>query len=321
VDTVNNRVVTKTYDVVDNNGVTQLTSTVPVFFARIDPRTGPIITQFTDVNSRYNGMVVTLRKPMTHGIELLANYTLSKATDDGQGGNNLTGGGTISSLGFVATDGVLNPFNQRAEQGYSATDARNRFTSSIVWQPPLGKNSTGAMRQVLSGWNLSLIGLATTGTRYSGTVSSTASPSVTIGGVTYTGLEGGMTGALIQTTTDAIGGRVAWLPRSSFVLPSLYNVDLRLAKQFSIKERYNIEVRLEAFNLLNSTLVQGVSTNAYTYTQPSASAASLCSSAASVATPHSNTCMAPVSTFQTPTTTTGNLLGPRQMQAGVRFSF
>ena len=35
------------------------------------------------VNSWYNGLLVTVRKPLSHGVEVLANYTFSKSLDDG----------------------------------------------------------------------------------------------------------------------------------------------------------------------------------------------------------------------------------------------
>jgi len=45
---------------------------------------GGIFVGYTDVNSWYNSMVLTLRHPMRHGLEFTANYTLSKAMDGGQ---------------------------------------------------------------------------------------------------------------------------------------------------------------------------------------------------------------------------------------------
>jgi len=110
-------------------------------------------------------------------------------------------------------------------------------------------------------------------------------------------------------------GRVSFLPRAGFVNPSYTNIDVRLSKQFRIIERFNVELRGEAFNLFNSTLVLAVDAGAYNYASPNASSTT-CPSAT-----HVNTCMVPLKTFQRPTTTTANLLGARQLQAGVRFNF
>jgi hypothetical protein len=311
--------VTKAYDVVSASGLTELTSTVPLFFRRIDPRTGPIIAQFSDLNSRYNGMVVAIRKPMSRGFEVLANYTLSKSTDNGQGSVN------NGSAGFLNNDGIINQFDRKGEQGYTATDTRHRFTTAVVWQPGFGRNvSNKVARKLLDGWNLSTTLLASNGTRYNGTVSSNASQSVVIGGTTYRGLNGGMSGAALASTADPVGGRIAWIPRNSFSLPNLYNIDLRVAKQFNITERLNFELRGELFNLLNSTLVLDVSKNAYTYAQPSSTtpATNMCKNTTlDPLNGHTNTCMVPVTSFKDATITSGNLLGARQVQFGARLSF
>ena len=97
-----------------------------------------------------------------------------------------------------------------------------------------------------------------------------------------------------------------------YKLPSLYDVDLRLSKQFAITDRYNIELRGEAFNVFNSTLVQQVSQSAYKYVSPGSSG---CPAT------HASTCMVPVTSFGQYQTTSGNLFGARQLQAGIRFRF
>jgi hypothetical protein len=88
-----------------------------------------------------------------------------------------------------------------------------------------------------------------------------------------------------------------------------------LEKATAIKERYRIIFRIEAFNALNSTIVQAVNQNGYTYAAPGQAG---CPGAT-----NTNTCMIPVTGFGTATTTTSTsgFLGPRQMQAGLRFEF
>jgi hypothetical protein len=105
------------------------------------------------------------------------------------------------------------------------------------------------------------------------------------------------------------------MPRDSYELPNYSTVDLRLGRQFTFHERYAFEFRAEAFNLFNSTIVQAVNQNAYNYASPSATSATCPAS-------HTNTCLVPQPTlFQVPTTTLGTLLGPRQLQFGLRFEF
>jgi len=305
----------KNYDVVNSSGATQFVQPVSFFDTRVDPAVGTVLASVNNVNSVYNGMVVTLRKPLSHGIELLANYTLSKATDDGQAGNGL-GGET-----FLATDGVLNPFNQKAEEGYSQTNVPNRFTASVVWQPMYVKSSSSRLvRALANGWNLSTTVTATNGTYYSGEIQGTSAQCLVVATTCPTGdlaLEGGLGGADISTSFTNLGGRIAWMPRDSYELPNYSDVDLRLARQFTIHERYAFEFRAETFNTFNSTIVQAVNQNAYNYAAPSATSATCPSST------HTNTCLVPnpPTTFQVPSTTLGTLLGPRQLQFGLRFDF
>ena len=316
---------TKTYDVVDTAGATQLTSTVPFFTQRIAPTTGSILVDYSILNSWYSGMLVSVRKPVSHGFQFLANYTLSRTVDDGQASYANGSNGPAQELNFNGPS-PIDPYNWKGEQALSGLDIRNRFSGSVVWQPSFGRNRSNIVeRKLLAGWNVSATVTASNGSRYSGQVPGTGIQSV--GGVS--GLDGGMSGAAVTGIGTNFGGRVAWLSRDSFVLPSYSNVDLRFEKQFTVRERFNFAFRAEAFNLFNKTIVQAVDTNAYNFAAPAAPSGSIlnpsCWNGSGVmpagTAVHTNTCMVPVSTFQNPTTTTGILLGARQLQFGLRFEF
>ena len=285
--------ISKVYSVLNADGSVNQTVTTPLFWNRLNPATGPIGTNRSDVNSTYNGLIVTLRKPATHGLEILANYTLSKATDDGEQGSNNGAGGT--GLNGQVGEYALNPFNTRFEQGLSTTDVPNRFTASVVYTPPFTKNITNKVeREVVDGWSLAGTIIASNGTHFEeqmGSASTTApvysaaagDPLYAVGGTTpltgaaatFTPLNGGMTGALLNSPGSPVAGRAYFVPRNNAELPNLYDVDLRLTKNFAIKERYRIEFRAEAFNLFNTTLVQAEQLVAFNYLQPGKSQGSL----------------------------------------------
>ncbi len=115
----------RTYDITNAAGAITNTVTVPFYNARLNPTVGVILVDKSVINSWYNAMVLSLRKPFSQDFELLANYTLSKSTDDGAATGT---GGT-----FQGTDGVLDPYNLRGESGRSDLDQRNRFVASAVW--------------------------------------------------------------------------------------------------------------------------------------------------------------------------------------------
>jgi hypothetical protein len=313
---------TKTYDVVNGTGATQLQTTVPLFTTPVAGTTGPVEAGFSGISSTYNAMVLTARSPMIHSLQFLINYTLSKATDDGEGFNSSGGGGGNATPSI----GVLDPFSRTGalgltgDQSLGGADSPNNVRGTLVWQPGFAKNVSGKIeRELLGGWSLAGIFQYSSNTRYSEQVQSSnvqcsttgTAPACSSGGIPA--VADGMTGAL-----DSGGGRVTWLPRNSFSLPSYTSLDMRLTKEIHIHERYNIELRAEAFNLFNNQIVLAVNTTGYTYAQPSATSTTCPSTGANA---HTNTCMIPVSGFQTPTTTSSNSLGARQLQFGARFNF
>ncbi len=294
---------TKSYDVL-SSGVTAaptaLTATVPFYTARLDLGTGLILNQASVLNSWYNGLVLTLKRPMSHDVELLFNYTYSKALDDGEtAGTNGT---------FFGTDGVLDPYNFKGDYSYSDLDQRHRFVGSVIWEPTYAKGLSSAFaRQLLGGWSLSSIVVAATGQPYNSMIA-TFTPSAGIAG------DGGMTGAEVSTFAGPTGGRVSWLARNSHNLPNIANVDFRMGRSFSFKEKYRLNFVVDAFNLFNHTIVSGVNTTAYSYAAPTTIGTGPCLN-------HPNACLVPSASFGTRSTTSSPLAGPRQLQFGARFSF
>jgi outer membrane receptor protein involved in Fe transport len=287
---------TKSYDVLAGPASPAQTVTVPFYTTRLNPTTGIIQTQYSVVSSWYNAMVLTVRKPVTHQLELLANYTLASDKDNGEtAGSNGT---------FFGNDGVLDPYNRAGDYSRSDLYQRNRFVGSAVWTPSYGSKFSNKMaRQAIQGWTVSGILTAASGQPYSGLISTS-----TFGNG---GVDGGMTGGVIGTSASNSGGRASWLPRNSFTLPSWTNFDFSVARTITIRERLGLELRADAFNLFNNTIVLGVNTTAYSF---SAAGSGACAG-------HVNGCMIPNASFQNITTTSGSLYGARQLQFGARLNF
>ena len=229
-------------------------------------------------------------------MELLFNYTYSKALDDGETeGTNGT---------FFGTDAVLNPYNLKEDYSYSDLDQRHRFVGSVVWQPRYAKDFSNAVaRQALDGWNISAIVTSATGQPYTAMIGTTS---------LYPGaVDGGMTGAVVSTFASATGGRASWLARNSFNLPNYTNIDFRFGRTIRFAEKYGLTFSVDAFNLFNSTIVSAANTTAYTYSGPGVG----------VCAGHTNGCLIPSSTFGTVSATTGSLYGARQLQFNARFEF
>jgi hypothetical protein len=290
---------TRSYDVTNLAGVTQTTFTLPFYTARLNTGVGDILNGYSDVNSWYNSMVLTLRKSMGHGFEFLANYTLSRAIDGGQVSGQF---GT-----FFGTDPPIDPLNRKLEYGTSDLDQRHRFVGSAVWIPPFAKIPVKPLRLLLDGFNFSTIITMATGQPTTEGISGFASG----------GPDGGLTGGVVSNSGGLIGARAPFVPRNNYVLPSVYNVDLRVAREFRVWDRLRISLVGEAFNLFNHPLITvvgpvgSIGANAFSY---AAAGSGACAG-------HANACIVPNPSFPVPTTTSSAIYGPRQLQISARVTF
>ena len=131
-----------------------------------------------------------------------------------------------SSGTFFGTDPPFDPLNRKLEYGASDLDQRQRFIGSAVYAPPLGNIQNRPLRLIVNGFSFSTIVTAATGQPLTESLSSYPSG----------GLDGGLTGGLVNNGGSPTGGRVPFLPRNNFYLPNLYNVDIRIAREFHILE-------------------------------------------------------------------------------------
>ncbi len=289
---------TRTYDIVNGQGQTQSTVTVPFYTDRVTPDTGSLLTGFSVVNSWYNSMAVTLQRPFANGLEVLFNYTWAKAIDGGQvSGVNGT---------FNGTDTPLDPFNLKAEYGRSDLDMRNRFVGSLVYSPQVNFIQQRELRYLANGWTFA--GTATEQTGFPVTAFMANSPGK---------LDGGVTNGDLSLFNSPTGGRAPQVSRNAFPGPGLHNIDFRTSRSFPLHDQIHLEILAEAFNLLNQQNRLAVSTTGFQYLNPSTTSASCPSTA------HSNGCIAPYTStpFETTTATSSVLYGPRQLQFSAKLNF
>jgi hypothetical protein len=288
---------THTYDILNASNSIAQSITVPFYTGRLNPSTGVILNGYSIANSWYNGLVATVRRPMNHGLEMLINYTWSKSIDDGAvGGANGT---------FYGTDPPLDPYNQKQENSLSDLDQRQRFVGSIVYNPQF--KVSGVANQIANGWFLSTIVTASSGQPVFATISGFPS-----GGVDF-----GVTGGEVTNTGGSTGGRPPQVGRNVFTAPGLTNVDFRIMRQFTFRERMHLQVLGEAFNVFNHTNVSSVNGTAYNF---SAVGAGACTAALATGT---NGCIIPNAAFLAPTATSSanGLYASRQLQMSLKLTF
>jgi len=109
---------------------------------------GTLRTWENVVNSSYNAMQVSLRKQMSHGVLLNANYTWSHSLDDGSTWHS----GATTANGAAAGEGyTTDQTNPGLDWGNSIFDIRHRLVVNYVIQLP-GQHLHGALGAIAGGW-------------------------------------------------------------------------------------------------------------------------------------------------------------------------
>jgi len=204
-------------------------------------------------NASYNGLVTTIQHRMGGNFSFLANYTWSKCLD------------IEDAQGDVAGTTVENPKNIRMDWGPCGSDYRNMFNTTLVaishfrlsgWQALAINNwEIAPLMQIRSGAPFTV----TAGQDNSLTAVGNDRPNLIQPNNVYThdkimqnksGRQYLNTSAFAQIPASAFGS-YGNIGRNAFRGPAYYNVDSEVSRLFPIHGRLTLDLRLEAFNLLN----------------------------------------------------------------------
>jgi hypothetical protein len=205
-------------------------------------------------NSSYHGLNVKVEKRFSHGLNLLANYTWSKFIDDVP---------AAFEIGVVSA-GIQNFYDRKSERSLSGNDVRHRFSWSSVWEIPFGRGrhwlKSGFHSTVLGGWNLGLSLVMQQGSPYGLTTQTNTANAFTPGAQRVNVLRNPAlpaserrldrwfdTSAVAAPAPNTFGNA----GRALLTGPGLKNANLSLLKNHRWRERFNVQVRLEALNFAN----------------------------------------------------------------------
>jgi Carboxypeptidase regulatory-like domain/TonB dependent receptor/TonB-dependent Receptor Plug Domain len=195
--------------------------------------------------SNYTALQLQYRRPLSHGIQILANYTLSHSLDN------------VSNDVVGSTPGVI--ISGASDYASSAFDVRQSFSSALsINLPAVGKNAW--VSGITKDWSLQSVIVAR-------------------GGFPFNALIYGYSpGGYASSRPDLVSGQPLWIKDASagggkslnpnaFTIPSterqgtegrndipgfgLTQVDLSLGRLFPIRERCKLQFRVDVFNLLN----------------------------------------------------------------------
>jgi hypothetical protein len=205
--------------------------------------------------SSYNGLVVSMRRSLSNGLLVAANYTYSHEIDNGSNGSG--DGDEISPQ---------NPLCLRCEWASGAWDARHVVNGNAVYELPFGRgkqmlNQGGVSSAIAGNWQLTTTAVARTGfpvnvllpSSYitplgnSGTVRPDLVPGVSIRPPGGRNVAHWINPAAFAIPATGFGDT----PRDFVAGPGTWQVDIGTAKTIPIKERAQLEFRSEFYNIFN----------------------------------------------------------------------
>lgn len=217
------------------------------------PQYGSVVYQSPYGHSTYHSLQVTVQRRFIDGFSLLSTYTYSHALDNIL--NNEDGvGGALTQ----------NPYDTSAEKASSGFDVRHRFVSSVIYDIPLGRSGHllgdhPVTHAVLGGWQVGGIFVAQGGHPLTPGVSPNPSNTTTperpdrfCNGNLPSGSR--TIDQWFQVSCFALPAAYTYgnSSRGAVISPGLVNLDATLVRSFSITERVRLDLRGEAFNLINS---------------------------------------------------------------------
>ena len=213
------------------------------------PAFGSVELQRTIANSSYNALEATL-KHRARNLSLLASYTFSKSIDQSAG-----------------LPEPVNPANPAFSRGLSSFDLRHNLVASFQYQLPAPK-TTRRLSTALQGWAVAGIARLTSGLPVTLLNNNDTSLLGTIpNGINNNGVDTpDWSGKSLSLNRNPRGGAPVF-DASQFTLPALgtlgnarrrffsgpgmENLDATLTRTIQIQRDNTMEVRVEAFNLMN----------------------------------------------------------------------
>jgi hypothetical protein len=203
---------------------------------------------FAGFSSSYNALQAKLDRRFSNGFTTTTSYTFGKG------------------MGFQTDDdgGLAFYINQRRNYARNDFDRTHTFVQSIVYELPFGKGkrlvSSGAGAAILGGWRVSsfltwMSGLPLYFTASSGSLlapNNTQTPNLVAPVQILHGIGIGnpwfSTSSFAAPAADTFGN----VGRNYLSGPNFFNLDAALSKSIRFTERYNLDLRLEAFGVTNT---------------------------------------------------------------------
>jgi len=214
---------------------------------------GSIIQVQDGATSHYSALQAGLEKHISYGLQFHSNFTWSRDTDVGGSGDP----------SFESS--ISDPFSVRHDYGLSSLNYPVIWVNDFLYQLPKMEHFNPLVKNVAGGWEIS------------GTYTAMSGPPFTMNGGYGNNRsyfdEGQDRADLVPGQSWAVrqGGKSHWLtnyfnpnafvpnalgtpgnsPKFAIQAPPISYANLAALKNFSLRERYKLQLRFEAFNALN----------------------------------------------------------------------
>ncbi|MDR3774849.1 MAG: carboxypeptidase-like regulatory domain-containing protein [Terracidiphilus sp.] len=237
-----------------------------------------ILEYDSGATANYHSLQATFQRHMSHGLQAQSSFTWQKTIDVASGANIA-----------ASQNGITNPKDLHWSRGVSSASVPFTWTTNFVYRSPELKGQNAVLQAVLGGWEVSPIANWASGSPFSingGNPSAVSAYNVVIGGQSTSEPNEG-DGCLQFCAGDRAdrvpgvplnvrqGKRADWVKQyfnpAAFVTrhdgtfgnsardimygPPAFNTDASLMKNWSILERYKLQLRFEFFNAFNHVVM------------------------------------------------------------------
>jgi len=212
-------------------------------------------------SSNYHSLQIAINRRYATGLFFSVAYTWSKVL-----------GVTSGDGGYVRIDGRTRQINY----GPLSFDRRHTFATNIIYPFPSIFHSNGILHTAVDGWQVSTIVRFQTGAPFTPSFGVAGFGNQTLTGSYTEGARLRVVGNPYQGTSSTPYNRLnpaafaaplvgdpglGAIGANSFNAPGTDDVDLALQKEFRVRERYNFQLRADAFNVFNHTQFTGINSN------------------------------------------------------------
>jgi hypothetical protein len=216
---------------------------------------------YNEGTSNYNALNVSLVKRFSRGFAFKANYSWAKVMD--------LNSAALAVTGENEPTDVFSPYELWRNRGPAAYSIEHQFNANFSYQLPFGSGrrfasgARGLLNQLIGGWQWNGIFTVQSGFPLTPVIGSNNSGTGDTNVSDVPNWNPNFHGNVMSGTVDH------WFDPHAFVLPTpgtfgnvsrgtltgpgLVNVDTSFFKGFKVSERVNLQLRAEAFNILNHT--------------------------------------------------------------------